>query len=133
MLYYIKMSNILFSKSMPNKFSSSDGTSTFMLGRRAFSEKTYESYINNNLPNNLANEYKSKLNIKSSNIYAKPLANNSSDLRTQRLRLLNIGRGSTSLKNENDNIIFGKEDKNFVNNALSRVRGGGSVAPKKGK
>ncbi len=98
---------------MPNKFNISDGTSSFMLGRRAFSEKTYKNYINNNLQKNLAN--------------------NTSDLRTQRLRLLNIGKGSTSLKNENDNITFGKEDKNFVNNALSRVRGGGSVAPKKGK
>jgi hypothetical protein len=39
------------------------------------------------------------------------------------------------LKNDNDFIqLNGKnQDSNYVNNVLSRVRGGGYIAPKKGK
>jgi len=125
----------IISKVMPKKFSSSDGTTSFMLGRRAFSEKIHKSYVNDVITSQgyFSNEYSSKLNIKSSNVYAKPLVNYSSSSRIQILRLMAIGRGSTSLKNNSDTITFGKEDNNYVNNTLSRVRGGGSVAPKKGK
>ena len=68
-------------------------------------------------------------------MYAKPLANMSSDLRIQRLRLSTIGNSSMILKDSNDHIqLDGKnQDINYVNNVLSRVRGGGCVAPKKGK
>ena len=59
----------------------------------------------------------------------------SSDLRIQRLRLATIGNASMVLKNDKDFIqLNGKnQDVNYVNNVLSRVRGGGYVAPKKGK
>ena len=70
-----------------------------------------------------------------SNVCAKPLENMSSDLRIQRLRLATIGNSSMILKNDNDFIqLNGKnQDSNYVNNVLSRVRGGGYRAPKKGK
>ena len=42
----------LFSKSMPQKFDVADGGSSFSLGRKAFSKKTYLSYNNNNNNNN---------------------------------------------------------------------------------
>ena len=66
---------------------------------------------------------------------AKPLENMSSELRIQRLRLSTIGNASMSLKNDKDVIqLNGKnQDVNYVNNVLSRVRGGGYIVPKKGK
>ena len=59
----------------------------------------------------------------------------SSDLRIQRLRLSTIGNSSMILKNDKDvTQLNGKnQDVNYVNNVLSRVRGGGYIAPKKGK
>lgn len=127
------MSTTIISKNMPTMSGgTTDRDSTFILGRRAFFKKTHQSA---NLGKNI--DYSNVKNLKTSNIYAKPstLNNNSSELRTQRLRLNAIGGGSTKLKNSSDQISFVKNgaDKNFVNNALSKVRGGGSVAPKKGK
>ena len=72
----------------------------------------------------------------SSNIYAKPLPNKSADLRIQRLRLTTVGSASSKLKNENDQISYKGRNPdlnydNYTNRVLSRVRAGGSVAPKK--
>jgi regulatory protein YycH of two-component signal transduction system YycFG len=107
-----------------------DRTSTFILGRRAFN---FSSHNSENLKKNL--DYSSVTNTITSNVYAKPLENMSSDLRIQRLRLATIGNASMVLKNDKDFIqLNGKnQDVNYVNNVLSRVRGGGYVAPKKGK
>ena len=107
-----------------------DRTSTFILGRRACN---FSSHNSDNLKKNL--DYSSVTNTITSNVYAKPLENMSSDLRIQRLRLATIGNASMVLKNDKDFIqLNGKnQDVNYVNNVLSRVRGGGYVAPKKGK
>lgn len=119
------------SKNMPSNGSNvTDRTSTFILGRRAFN---FSSHNSENLKKNL--DYSSVLNKQSSNVYAKPLENMSGELRIQRLRLSTIGNASMSLKNNNDVIqLNGKnQDTNYVNNVLSKVRGGGYIVPKKGK
>lgn len=119
------------SKNMPSNGSNvSDRTSSFVLGRRAYN---FSSHNSENLKKNL--DYSLVLNKPSSNVYAKPLNNMSSDIRIQRLRLSTIGNSSMVLKNNTDSIqLNGKnQDINLVNNTLSRVRGGGSRAPKKGK
>jgi len=107
-----------------------DRTSTFILGRKAFN---FSSHNSENLKKNA--DYSSLTNKSTSNVCAKPLENMSSDLRIQRLRLATIGNSSMILKNDNDFIqLNGKnQDVNYVNNVLSRVRGGGYRAPKKGK
>ena len=119
------------SKNMPSNGSNvTDRTSTFILGRKAFN---FSSHNSENLKKNL--DYSSVLNNQSSNVFAKPLENMSSDLRIQRLRLSTIGNSSMILKNDSDvTQLNGKnQDVNYVNNVLSRVRGGGYIAPKKGK
>ena len=123
-----------FSKQMPSNGSNvSDRTNTFSLGRNAFSKNINNTHLISNMNKNI--DYSSVLNKQSSIIYGKPLNNVSSDLRIQRLRLTTIGSASIKLKNNLDNIhLNGKNsDNNFVNNVVTRVRGGGSVAPKKGK
>jgi hypothetical protein len=118
-------------KNMPSNGSNvTDRTSTFILGRRAFNISSHNS---ENLKKNL--DYSSLENKITSNVRAKPLENMSSDLRIQRLRLATIGNSSMLTKNENDYTqLNGKsQDVNYVNNVLSRVRGGGYVGPKKGK
>ena len=131
------MSNIYISKNMPTMSGgTADRDSTFILGRRAFMNQTYKSANCNdseNLGKNIDyNKYKNK---KTSNVIAKPINNNNSGLRTQRLRLTVIGSGSLKVEDSTDKTSFVRNDsdKNFVNNALSRVRGSGYVAPKKGK
>jgi len=122
------------SKKMPSNGSNvSDRSSTFILGRRAFINNNFSSHNIQNIDKNI--DYSSVLGKKSSIIYGKPLQNNSSDLRLQRLRLSTIGSSSMRIKDNNDSIqLNGKNvDLNLVNNVLSRVRGGGYVAPKKGK
>lgn len=122
------------SKKMPSNGSNvSDRSSTFILGRRAFTNSNFSSHNSQNINKNI--DYSSVLGKESSIIYGKPLQNKSSDLRIQRIRLSTIGGASMRIKNNNDLInLNGKNvDVNLVNNVLSRVRGGGSVAPKKGK
>ena len=118
-------------KNMPSNGSNvTDRTSTFILGRRAFNMSSHNS---ENLKKNL--DYSSLENKITSNVRAKPLENMSSDLRIQRLRLATIGNSSMITNSENDfTQLNGKsQDVNYVNNVLSRVRGGGYVGPKKGK
>lgn len=123
--------SIFFSKKMPQKSLTSDNETSFILGRRAFFNKTYLSHESSNLSKNLnyPTSYYNGNNKQSS----KPLENKSSDLRIQRLRLTTIGSGSSKLTSQNSEISFVKKngDVNYVNTALSRVRGSGSIAPKK--
>ena len=121
------MTTALFSKNMPQKSLISDNQTSFILGRRAFFNKIYLSHKTENLSKNLNYKDYSVRQI------TKPLEDKSSDLRTQRLRLATIGSGSSKLKDSNDKVSFVKKngDINYVNNVLSRVRGGGSVPPKK--
>jgi len=122
------------SKQMPSNGSNvSDRTSSFTLGRNAFIKNINNTHLISNMNKNI--NYSSVLGKQSSIIYGKPLNNVSNDLRIQRLRLTTIGGASIKLKNGLDNIhLNGKNnDNNFVNNVVTRVRGGGSIAPKKGK
>ena len=122
---------IITSKSMPSNGSNvSDRTSTFVLGRRAYNFSSHNpSNVNKNI------DYSSVLGKPSSIIHGKPLNDTSSDLRIQRLRLSTIGIASMRVKYSKDYIqLNGKnQDKNLINNVLSRVRGGGSVVSKKGQ
>jgi len=125
------VNKIITSKNMPSNGSNvSDRTSTFILGRRAYN---FSSHNPNNVNKNI--DYSSVLKKPSSIIYGKPLNNTSNDLRIQRLRLSTIGIASMRIKDSNDYIqLNGKnQDKNLINNVLSRVRGGGSVVSKKGQ
>ena len=122
---------ILTSKKMPSNGSNvSDRTSTFILGRRAYNFSSHKpSKVNKNI------DYSSVLGKPSSIVYGKPLNDTSNDLRIQRLRLATIGIASMRVKDSNDYIqLNGKnQDKNVVNNVLSRVRGSGSIVSKKGQ
>ena len=122
---------ILTSKRMPSNGSNvSDRTSTFILGRRAYNFSSHNpSNVNKNI------DYSSVLGKPSSIVYGKPLNDTSNDLRIQRLRLATIGIASMRVKDSNDYIqLNGKnQDKNLVNNVLSRVRGSGSIVSKKGQ
>ena len=116
-----------FSKDMPIKPSPSDNQNSFMLGRKSFANKTYESYLSKNLPSNLDSLTSAKKNY--SSLYTTfsptssathgiiPLNNKGNNLRTQRLRLNAVGRGSTSLKDSNDKIRFAgaNNNSNFIN------------------
>lgn len=112
----------IFSNKMPQKFSVADGGNSFGLGRKAFNNQTHKSHLNKNLAIN-----------NSSMNNPKPIANQGSDLRTQRLRMTAIGAGSTKLSNVDDNIAYKQSSHiNVVNTALRRVRGSGSGnVPKK--
>ena len=119
------------STNMPKKFDVADGGNSFMLGRRAFFNKTHESHSSANLGKSV--DYSDVLGKKSSNVYAKPIPNKSADLRIQRLRLSAIGAGSTRLKDSGDRVqLAGKsEDVNLVDRARSRARSSGYVGPKR--
>jgi hypothetical protein len=127
--------SITYAKTMPTATNNpSDRGSTFILGRRAFTNNTHSSHQASNVEKNL--DYSTVLNKKSSNTYAKPISDKSSSLRVQRLRLSTTGSASMKLKNEADSINYtgyykATGDVNYINNALSRVRGGGYIAPKK--
>lgn len=102
---------IVISKKMPGKPNTADGGSSFALGRKSFFNKTYDSHLIDNLSKN-----------NSSKINPKPISDNSSVLRTQRLRLNTIGSGSSKLKDNNDSITFFSTDKNLVNTLLNKTR-----------
>ena len=124
----------LTSKAMPKMSGgTADRGNSFILGRRAFFNNNHKSHTSENVGKNI--DYSETVGKESSITYAKPLQNKSADLRIQRLRLSTIGSGSSRLKNADDKITFVKNgaDYNYVNNALSRVRGGGATGPKKGK
>lgn len=118
------------SKTMPPVTgNSTDRSSMFTLGRRAFFNKTYNSHLSS-----LENRDYSSIKGKQSSIsYAKPLNNQSGALRIQRLRLTAIGSGSSKLKNADDKLQFNKgPDNNLKNSPIYvRVRGSGGGRPKK--
>ena len=122
-------STVTLSKKMPQKFNVADGGSSFILGRRAFFNNTFESHKIKNLGNNNSSTNSVKTNrlgTESGN-NPRPLPNKSSDLRIQRLRLSAIGSGSAKLKDSNDKVSYNPEDhKNIINSAKTRVRGRGA-------
>ena len=120
------MTSITISKSMPSMVSGSeDRGNTFFLGRKAF-------FYSNSQPYSRNVDYSSVKNKVSSNVYAKPLVNQSGDLRAQKLRLIATGSGSSRLKDLNDKVSYSETNgnNNLVNNALTRVRGTGGGRPK---
>ena len=122
-------STVRVSKNMPQKFNVADGGNSFILGRKAFFNNTHESHKIENLGNNNSSTNSAKthrLTTESGN-NPRPLPNNASDLRTQRLRLSAIGSGSTRLKDSNDKVSYKpKYDIDIINNARTRARGGGA-------
>ena len=109
--------------SMPTKIGVSDSQSSFRLGRMAFLKKINESHRPENTGKNI--DYSSVQGLQSSNVFGKPLTNNSPGLRIQRLRLSATGIASLKVNTENEKVILGKPDNNYVTNVLSRVRGSG--------
>jgi hypothetical protein len=123
-------STVTVSRNMPQKFSVADGGNSFILGRRAFFNNNFQSHQVQNLGNNNSSTNSKKtdrLKTESGN-NPRPLPNKGSDLRIQRLRLSAIGAGSSKLKDANDKVSYKPEDhKNVINNAKTRVRGGGAA------
>ena len=109
--------------SMPIKIGVSDSQSSFRLGRMAFLKKINETHRPENSGKNI--DYTSVQGLQSSNVFGKPINNNGAGLRTQRLRLSATGIASLKVNTENEQVILGKADINYVTNVLSRVRGGG--------
>ena len=118
------------SRNMPQKFSVADGGNSFILGRRAFFNNNHQSHQVQNLGNNNSSNNSKKvdrLKTESGN-NPRPLPNKGSDLRIQRLRLSAVGAGSSKLKDATDKVSYKPEDhKNVINNARTRVRGGGAA------
>lgn len=118
-----------YSKYMPPKFNVADGGNDFILGRRAFFNNIHKSHLIENLGNNNSSNNSLKTNrlTSESGNNPRPLPNNASDLRTQRLRLSAIGSGSSKLKNQNDTLSYKPSTHlNTINNAKAKVRGGGA-------
>jgi len=115
-------SSAILSSKMPPKFSVADGGNSFALGRKAFANQTHKSHQNANLAIN-----------NSSMTNPKPISNQGSDLRTQRLRMATIGGGSSKLSNVDDTVAYKQSiHVNEVNNARQKARGSGSGnVPKK--
>lgn len=114
------------SKNMPKKFNVADGGSSFVLGRRAFFSNVSESHKVSNLGNNNSSNTK-KLSTQDG-IAPRPLPQIDAGSRVQRLRLSAVGGGSSKLKNASDRISYKQEDhRNIVNNARTKVRGGGAA------
>ena len=108
---------------------SNDRSSMFSLGRRAFFNKTYNSHLSS-----LENRDFSSIKGKQTSIsYAKPLHNQSGDLRLQRLRLTAIGSGTTKLNITDDTLQFNKgPDNNLKYSPIYvRVRGSCGGRPKR--
>ena len=112
----------ILSTKMTQKFSVADGGNSFALGRKAFTNQIHKSHQNANLAVN-----------NSSMTNPKPIGNQGSDLRTQRLRMTAIGGGSTKLNNSVDAVAFKPSSHlNVVENARQKARGSGSGnVPKK--
>lgn len=113
------------SRNMPQKFSVADGGNSFILGRRAFINRNFQSHKVYDLGNN-----NSSTNSKRSESVnnSRPIPNNASNLRIQRLRLFTIGAGSLLLKDANDKISYKSEDHiNIIKNAKTRVKAGGAA------
>ena len=111
--------SINFSKKMPTIVQDSgDRNLNFALGRKYYLKVVSKQNINHhNITNSLGN----------------PIKQIDSSLRTQQLRLQNVGSGSMNLKNNKDHINFfgNNNDINYVNHRLLRTRAGGAIAPKK--
>lgn len=124
----------LFSKKMPPMVSGpQDRSGTFSAGRKAFFNNNFKSYdATNGTPANV--NYKDVKNKITSNVFAKPLQNQSGALRAQRLRLTLTGSGSSQLKPSSNELSYfsanSNGEKNVVNNALTSVRGSGGGRPK---
>lgn len=123
-------STVTFSKNMPQKFNIADGGNSFILGRKAFFNNTYQSHKIENLGNNNSSTNSAKthrLKTESGN-NPRPLPNIDSNLRIQRLRLSAIGSGSVKVKDSNDNVSYKPTDNyNVVNHAKTRAKGGGAA------
>ena len=109
--------------SMPKKIGVAEPGLSFSLGRKAFLKKINETHRPENSGKNI--DYTSVQGLQSSNVFGKPINNNGAGLRTQRLRLSATGIASLKVNTENEQVILGKADNNYVTNVLSRVRGGG--------
>tara|TARA_B100000965_G_C19093179_1_gene541533 strand:+ start:54 stop:455 length:402 start_codon:yes stop_codon:yes gene_type:complete len=120
------MTTMIFSKNMPKKFNVADGGNSFVLGRRAFFSNVSESHKVSNLGNN--NSSNTRKISTQNGIAPRPLPQIDSGSRVQRLRLSAVGGGSSQLKNASDRISYKQEDhRNIVNNAITKVRGGGAA------
>ena len=114
---------INFSKNMPTTVENSgDRNANFVLGRKFYLKVAKPDII----------DY-TKCSNTSSITCGKPIKQNDASLRTQQLRLKNIGAGSINLKDSRDTLnYFGNNnDINYINNRLSKSRAGGAIAPRK--
>jgi hypothetical protein len=122
-------------KAMPIKNLTSDNDSTFSMYRKTYVE-TYNATTNslsNSLPNTVPfyDQRTQRTGLQTTSVATKKWYGNrdASQVTTNR-RNYQVGAGSLNANGEtmsfNSNI-----EKNTVNDALRRVRGGGAVAPKK--
>ena len=115
--------------SMPKKIGVAEPGLSFSLGRKAFLKKINETHRPENSGKNI--DYTSVQGLQSSNVFGKPINNNGAGLRTQRLRLSATGIASLKVNTENEQVILGKADVNYVNSVRSRLRGSGGGGPKR--
>lgn len=120
---------------MPQKYAGADGGSSFAAGRRAFLSRPVNAFRLTNLTNASPGWTKSQVTINghtigTSNGKSKVVV--SADQHIQRKKNNAVGKGSTKVGLPlGAPMSFGNVDNTSRKNALSRVRGGGSVAPAK--
>ena len=124
---------------MPGKDGVADHGTTFVLGRRVYSNykkpdnimNLEQLYKNQKSTTNIRYKQTNNSLIKSTQVeVGKPIADNSSGLYVNKHKHLAIGRGSTKLR-ESDKFLQlkGGQDKNYKNQKLNYCKAGGSIAP----
>jgi len=120
---------------MPQKYAGADGGGSFAAGRSAFLSRPVNAFRLTDLNNQMSGWSKTQVSHNGRTIGVSNGKSNyivSADQHIQRKKNNAIGRGSTKANLPSDApMSFGNKDNTIKNSALSRVRGGGCVAPAK--
>lgn len=116
---------------MPGKDGPASNKTDFVLGRRfyiQYKNPVSVTELENLFQNRNVGPQTSDTIVKTTRREAgKPIPQNSFDLYIQRRRLLETGKGSISTNEPTQ--LKGGQDKNYRNQRLSHIKGGGSIAP----
>jgi hypothetical protein len=145
----INNNKLSFTKAMPLKDSTSDGTSDFEVGRKIYS-KTYNPPLTDVAavdllgkhyfgPSGISSIRPTVFDGTHTPIQKKWMgsANRDSSQITANRRTTTVGKGTLNLQSSTNNStnvplsFTNGNDKNLINHTLRRVRGGGAVAPPK--
>ena len=120
-------STVTLSKNMPQKFNVADSGNSFILGRKAFFNNTYQSHKIENLGNNNSSTNSVKTNRLGAESGNNPKLQTKLLVYERKVPFISIGSGSVKLKDSSYKVSYKQEfHKNVINNAKTKVRGGGA-------